>query len=421
MRERTFVWPRAAPTVGPNAPRSTGKRGDAMAGDERPERKASAVLHLSHDEQRLLLDQTALSGELQGKLSSALHEGDQVLVDLTADDLDELFDCTGAAVIRCDDATRQRELNLLYLRAGALVRLMAEAEGEPGPDLVPPPLDVVVAIVSLSSDQMRRLLAEWEGDRPGVKLKGDLPLAELRGSPILANARIFLQSVLDAGHVRATTARNLNRAFVERMLEQLHFDPDFAPAVRRVCKVINEMDVWPLHILRVNLQLARLIACRKGKFVVTRRGRELQSGDRAGQLYELLFRTFFRTFSLAYLDRLADVHAFQHMVGMSLYVLSICADDWEDTARLTSVLVHPAVRESLPPRWQDREPVWLVRSRLLEPLGQFGLVEHRVVGRYDFYELDEIRKTPLFDRFLEFDPGLEGPRRFVFPAEPGVH
>jgi hypothetical protein len=392
----------------------------AMVNAERPEHKASAALYVSHHEQRLLLDEAVLSAELQDKLSLGLHEGDQILLDLTADDLEELLDCVATTAKSCDDPTRQRELDLLYLRAAALSWLMEEGEEEPHPSL-PPPLDAVEAIVSLSSHQVRRLISKWEGDRPGVKLNAHLPLAELRGSRILVNARIFLKSVLDAGHVKATVANNLNRAFVHRMLEQLHFGPGFVEDVRRVCKVINEMDVWPLHILRVNLQMARLIARRKGKFVATRKGRELQSEARAGQLYELLFRTFFHTFNLAYLDRLADAYGFQHMIGVSLYALSRCANDWEGTQRLTSVLVHPAVRESLPPRWQDREPVWLARSRLLRPLEDFGLIERRVVGRYWFDELDEIRKTPLFDRFLEFDPGPEEPRRFVFPAKPGVH
>ena len=92
----------------------------------------------------------------------------------------------------------------------------------------------------------------------------------------------------------------------------------------------------------------------------------------------------------------------------------------EDVERLSGPLVHPMVTERLKGLPYEPDPASLVRTRLLRPLEDFGLIQHHVVGKRGHREIDEIRKTKLFDKFLRFEPGPEEPHPLAFPEQPDV-
>lgn len=257
----------------------------------------------------------------------------------------------------------------------------------------------------LSPRQAFELLhLDWEGG--GVlRLEAGLALDELDGAEILVNARRMLAALAEAGGMKATQAGNLNRRAVAQLAALLRWDPKLAEALRTRSRPLNEMDLFPLHVLRVVLGLAGLLRKWKGSFRVTARGRALQSQDRAGELYALLFRTVFRRFNLAYLDRMAGEHReIQDTVAFALYRLGGLADEWTRTKALAREIVLPDVAASVPIDqfgW-DRLP-WMVETRILRPLGRFGLLELRDVPGKDKYLPDrEVRRTALYGSFLRF-------------------
>jgi hypothetical protein len=258
----------------------------------------------------------------------------------------------------------------------------------------------------LSPRQMFDLLyGDWDGNG-ALRLVRGLTLDELDGAEILVNARRMLAALDASGGLKATQAGNLNRRAVAELTEALRWEPRFAEALRTHAGTLNEMDVFPLHVLRVVLGLAGLIRKWKGAFRVTARGRALVPEDRAGELYAQLFRTFFRTFSLAYVDRMGAEHReIQDTIAFSLYRLAGLADDWTRTDILAHEIVLPDVAASVPPDHYGLDRLsWMVESRVLRPLVRFGLLEHREVPRKDKYVPDrEVRRTALYRGFLRFE------------------
>lgn len=272
-------------------------------------------------------------------------------------------------------------------------------------------------LCGLSPEEVQRLImADWGTPGGVVETNAELSLEDLSGTRYLANARVFLAALEEEGGTRATQAGNLNRAFVERMLEEGRFRNEIFPIVMEYRKVVNEGDVLPLHELRVVLVQAGLAKKRTGTFSLTARGAELLAEEAAGALYERLFLTYFRRFNLAYLDGYPEAPEFQHALAVTLHRFGEIGD-WLSPKRVVSEAVLPVVRRSVPLDADRYDSLpGLVRRRLLDPLVDFGLAEARTAERPEEVaefpewaanfpsELRMYRKSALFDRFLTFRP-----------------
>ncbi len=256
----------------------------------------------------------------------------------------------------------------------------------------------------LSPAQMHDLLqGDWFTAGP-LRLNLEIVPDDVRDADLLVNARIFLTAVQEAGGVKATATGNLPRAFVALMLERLRFPAGYVEEIRRYNKTINEHDAYVLHVLRVILELAKLVRRFRGKFVLRPAGRELLAESQAGTLYVRLFRTVFREFNLAYLDGGGpESSGLQHTVAFSLYRLSTAAVEWRNPYELAAEVVLPEVYDELvDPRWDD-EAAMRIEARLLRPLEWFGLLERRDLPSPNSFDRPyEVRKTVLFDRFIRF-------------------
>ena len=251
----------------------------------------------------------------------------------------------------------------------------------------------------LSAADVQRLIdADWEEPASAVRLDATLTLDELAGSRTLHNARLLLELLGAEGEVKATPKGNLPRAFVAGFRERMR-----APEDRWALpepKILNEEDVWSLHIPRILLELAGMVKRRKGLFSLTRTGERLAAEGRAGELFAALFRVHFRRFNLGYLSRARDVPEFQFSVAYSLFRFGQVGWEWSTRHELAERIVLPGVGEGI------------VRNPLLELLPL--VVEHRFLGVLEEFGLAEVqapdepggrrfyRKTPLYDRFLSF-------------------
>jgi len=86
------------------------------------------------------------------------------------------------------------------------------------------------------------------------------------------------------GRVKATQAGNFNRKFVESMVDTF-LDEEERETVLRVCKVLNETDVWPLHEAKIVAKLAGFISLYKGTFGITKKALPLLHDLKAGELF----------------------------------------------------------------------------------------------------------------------------------------
>ena len=257
----------------------------------------------------------------------------------------------------------------------------------------------------LSPEQAARLFADdWGGDGP-LRLNEFLALSDLRDVRFLFNARVVLSTLESEGPAKATaTTKSFPRKFVDSVIDRMAWDEGRLENVKEFNKVIDEQDVFPLHMQRIILKLSGLIKMRSGKLSTTQRGKGYLPEKRAGELYALLFRTYFRSFNLAYLDRLEQNAAMQQTMAMTLYRLGRTTRSWKRPETLADeILMEEAFDQ--PSNYRGENMAYdQFETRILWPLEAFGLVEKREMGKPNrLLPRYEYRVGGLFNRFVRFD------------------
>jgi hypothetical protein len=385
-----------------------------------PHGKAS--LTLSDGERKLLLSAIPPEADaaLDARLRSWLAGPGPVTVELPFDEWDVLAACLAFAADRVREPRVQTQLYALHDRVMGM-RRAREGEGDDWPVTAVLPrwqspggnggngrtglrgvrkVSETHEIVLWLNDLLQ---CQW-GDPDGVlRLSEDLALADIEGVPFFYTSRLLLTAIHEMGGARLTTAGNLQRALVREMLERGHWHDDWVKDLLSTNKVINEEDVFELHVAKIVCRLAGLLRKYRGSMQVTRRGRELLPGPDAGRLYRALFITFFTRFSLAYLDGYPPLPLVQDAAAVSLFAMSSAGVEWRTEDELAAVMLLPPVHDMLAGTMHRGRASWLVSARLLRPLMWFGLVEEREVraeGTSD--RTSQYRKTDLFDRFISF-------------------
>jgi hypothetical protein len=269
------------------------------------------------------------------------------------------------------------------------------------------------ALGGLSPDEMSQLLyGDW-ASRGALRLDETLSLDELSSAAVFADARVLLEYVRDHGPVKETAARNLPRAAVAALLPRLRTSaPRLLAAAIGDPGPVNEGGVLWLPVLRHTLMFAGLLMRRKG-LRLTPRGRETLVMDRAGELYALLFRTFFQELDLRALGRDDRHPGLQTTIAYTFYKLRSAARDWASPQALARIAWLASAQDA-PTEWEAAHEDfrhYAFRHRVLDPLVQFGLLEERLLPSEERWkEVVEYRCTPMFDRFVKFKLGAEGGR-----------
>ena len=120
----------------------------------------------------------------------------------------------------------------------------------------------------------------------------------------------------------------------------------------------------------------------------------------------LLFHVAFWRLNLAYFDGYPLDSWPQSEVGVILWSLSASAHDWLPRETLTRLCASPVIGV-LESQWDLGSSA--MEARILRPLVWFGLLESRTEERSptDLIERRLYRKTPLFDRFVNFNVQVE--------------
>lgn len=255
-------------------------------------------------------------------------------------------------------------------------------------------------------DFCRRLLdADWEAPGGPLRLSGDLELEDLSGSEFFVNARMFLAALAEEDGAPATERGNLSRAFVRLMFDRLVLPEKERESILRECKVINESDVWALHIVRVVCECGGLVIRRKKRFRLTKAARKLLDDDRAGELFRKLFIAYFRRFDLRYGRYVRDVPSIQVAMAVTLWRLDAVARDWTPVCGLAEQVLLPAVLKELHAAMVSpyEKEEWVLSRYILNPLCSLGLIERQEDGEFSFVDADDsIRITALWRKFFWF-------------------
>jgi hypothetical protein len=253
---------------------------------------------------------------------------------------------------------------------------------------------------------LRNLLAaDWQNPQGPLRLRPNLAFADLRSAPFFQNTRVLLTALTDSEGTPATATGNLNRVFVREVFDRITLPQPARESTRAVCKVINELDVWPLHLARIVSQCAGLIARRNKRFQLTRLGQTLLSDAQAGALFLRLFLAYFRKFDLHYDFHLREVPGIQQTMAVILWRLDTTAGGWVPVRGLAPQILLPGVLAQLHQAMaypHDTEE-WILTGYVLAPLFDLGLIERRKASQWpSITEHDFIRVTPLWRKFISF-------------------
>lgn len=257
----------------------------------------------------------------------------------------------------------------------------------------------------LSPIQMHNLLyTPVDSVYSPVAVNKNLNESELANSLFYRDSKKFLELFEKESPVKTTITGNLNRKFISKAMEITDFD---ISDILKYCKVINELDFFWLHRIRIIFTLAGLIRKRTGSFSITTKGEKYLKKP-PGELFYLLFYTYFYKFNLAYYDCLPEWPEIQDTINFSLFMAREHCNDWMSPEELTEITLVRGLRldrkysEYLSKPYNDDDLVWAYRGRFIETMINFGLFETQEERKTRFLGKSKIRRTPLLEKFINF-------------------
>lgn len=261
-------------------------------------------------------------------------------------------------------------------------------------------------LFGLTTGEVLGLIGEDWTDPGGVFWMDDeLPKEQLAGSSYCMSALRLLALAESAGGFKLTPQKKLNRASVRFLLDSGCFPEVDIAQMLRYSKIINEMDVRPLHMVHLLLLEIGLVRHYKGKLVITKNGRRALEDDGAAMLQCVMFQTLFKEFNLGYLDTLPDYSGVQATIAFILFAIRQLAQEPIAVGDLMAKAYTPAVAAEFSEGPYPRHALLAFFTRVLNPLEDFGLVQVTRIGDKHDHELarDQVQVTPLFNAMLNFD------------------
>ncbi|MCY3875101.1 MAG: hypothetical protein OXF88_12520 [Rhodobacteraceae bacterium] len=258
----------------------------------------------------------------------------------------------------------------------------------------------------LDAESLRALRDGAPPDNPALRVSSDLGDGELAGSAFVRNAVVLLRAAAgEDENLWITATGTLSLASVARMRAETTWPDMEATEHFRDRVKYRERDIWELHVLRVIAQEAGLVESGALTLEPTALGRSMLETGNLGMLQALLFQAFFWRTDLSlfvgWLARRVPGRWPQDDIGAVLWALSGVAGEWHGADTLAAACTDPGTPL---PKGFLAWPGLLFVSRVLVPLGWFGVMEWREVQ--DMNDVRRWRKTALFDRLLSFDVRL---------------
>lgn len=288
-----------------------------------------------------------------------------------------------------DDGDKEKMIKLIEERFRELDRRFEEANG------------------GLNPLQLHYLLAyDWDSPQNPIVLRDDLPFDEIEQTFFYHNARAFLLGLLAEKEFELTPSGNLKRKYIPPLLDEGIWPDNYVKTLHTYNKVLNESDVWLLHIIRVLLELSGLIRKQQNKLKPVQKHIHLTEKEHAGALYKLLFKTYFRKMNVSYMPNYEELLLFQEGIPFILYRLNQLADDWLSSVDVMRKSLMEISRLELlrSLRFDFEKPEDKLYELVLRPLELFGLIESDYTESKQLsVRPDRSRKNGLFNRFIQFD------------------
>ena len=239
-----------------------------------------------------------------------------------------------------------------------------------------------------------------------IRFAADFTPEEIGQSAVARNALVLLHWASAGSGLKLTASGNLSRSVVAEMCDLFTWPGFDKTEAFRFHKVIDESDFFPLHFVRHVVEASGLVRQRKGYLKTTPAGRQVLEDPARQALQALLFHVALWGIDLAYFGRGLHGEWPQREIGVLLWSLSVAANGWETSQRLTRMCTIPT-SEVVEAQWDSG--TMATEARILRPLWWFGLLEYReeAVAWRRFEASHFYRKTPLFNRFLSFNVNLE--------------
>lgn len=259
-------------------------------------------------------------------------------------------------------------------------------------------------IGGLTPDQAHKLIyAKWDDPNSCFQYNQNLSEDEIRSIPFVKNARLFLQLIQnEGGKIKATAKGNLNRDFLNKLFPLFYTEEQKKEPFFDYYKTLTEDRVFEIHIMRLILETSGLIRRQRTTINITKKSQQYIGGDHSHELFQLLFKTFFNKFNLAYLDCSDEQDGLQDTLFYTFYMIQKMMDDWQSFKTIADQITLPLLKE------HSRDPKYFhyrVHHRILNPLVQFGLLEYKKIqikGEWIDYDY-QYRKSPLYDKFFRFN------------------
>ena len=256
----------------------------------------------------------------------------------------------------------------------------------------------------LSPEQMHRLLY-FPFDSPRLLTFPDVLEVE-PDAPIIRLFSLLAAAIGEAG-LKPTARGNLPRNFC-REAALAYFGEEYYREVTRFAGINSETDFRDLHVARLVAEMAGLIRKYKGKFILSRKYRDLLTRRGLAGIYPCLFQAFVREFEWGYLDRYPDLPFIQTSFAFTLFMLAKYGNQpLPDTFYIEKYLrAFPSLLGEVPEISYTTPEKFVggcYSHRTFTRFAEFmGLAEIERVGHRLFPDKILIRKTPLLEEVVKF-------------------
>lgn len=238
---------------------------------------------------------------------------------------------------------------------------------------------------------------------PDILLELRLTVSDLRGSPLCVNGMKLLEyAQINDGIALTKSMANFNRKCVEWAAEEFQW-PGYEPReLYAVTKVLNEPDFPPLFALHSMMGNSRLMRHLKGRAVLTKAGRAIL-GQHATLQAKMFDRAFFDSDPYGVDARVieAGLWDIRHILG----VVGNRLGSWVSVADFAGWCVPFDRFPTTGPLGVRHNAALYVFFNAVRPLSWLGLLETPTHRGNAALEDRQVRKTPLFDKFVRLaDP-----------------
>lgn len=258
----------------------------------------------------------------------------------------------------------------------------------------------------LSPAQMTRLLY-FPFDSPQLLTFPDVLPVE-PDAPVTRLFSLLTEAIGEAG-LKPTATGNLPRNFCREAALAYLGEEEYRERTR-FAGINSETDFRELHATRLLAELAGLVRKYKGKFILSRKYRELLAKHGMPGIYPCLFEAFVKNFAWGYLDRYPDLPFIQDSFAFTLFLLTRYGDQQRaDDFYIEKYLrAFPLLLKQVP-EISYTTPEKLVGGcyshRTLTRFAEYmGLVEIEREGHQLFPDEILIRKRLLLDAVVGFHP-----------------